>query len=212
MSFNEFLSKLDLDMDTYILAVRSSITQPKVFLQRQPNETRINPYNATLLTSWAANMDIQFILDPYACAAYIVSYVSKGQRGMSNLLHQACEEAKQRDSDIRNQVRHIGNKFLSNVEIGAQEAAYLVLQMPLRRSSRKVVFINTSPPDERVVMLKPMHVLEEMKDDSTHVESGNIKTLYEQRPKTLNKLCLADFVSKFTVKYKKSKEKKICSW
>ena len=209
LSFDEFLLKRNFDTDTYILAVRASLTQPKVFLQRQPNETRINSYNATLLASWLANMDMQFILDPYACAAYIVSYISKGQMGMSNLLHQACEDAKRCDSDIRNQVRHIGNKFLTNVEIGAQEAAYLVLQMPLRRTSRSVVFINTSPPDERVVMLKPKHVLEEMKEDSTSIESENIVSLYQQRPKVLNNLCLADFVSKFNIKYKNCKENKI---
>lgn len=59
-------------------------------------------------------MDLQYILDPYACAAYIVSYISKGQRGMSNLLRRACEEAKESDSDIRQQVRKVGNVFLNH--------------------------------------------------------------------------------------------------
>lgn len=80
-------------------------------------------------------MDIQFILDPYACVSYIVAYISKGQRGLSNILSEACKEAKQKDRDIRQQVRRIGNQFLRHVKIGAQEAAYLVLQMPLRKSS-----------------------------------------------------------------------------
>jgi hypothetical protein len=44
--------------------------------------------------AWQANMDIQFVLDPYACAVYILSYITKGQRGMSKLLRKACEEAK----------------------------------------------------------------------------------------------------------------------
>lgn len=89
-------------------------------------------------------MDIQYIIDPYACAAYIVSYISKGQRGMSKLLRQACEEAKENESDIRHQVRKIGNVFLNHVEVGAQEAAYILLQMPLRKASREFVFINTN--------------------------------------------------------------------
>lgn len=55
-------------------------------------------------------MDIQFILDAYACATYIVSYISKGQRGMSNLLRHACEEARQNDSDIRQKIRRIGTQ------------------------------------------------------------------------------------------------------
>lgn len=200
LSFEEFLLKLEMNFETYKLALRSSLKQPRIFVRRRLNEIRINLYNPTLLECWLANMDIQYILDPYACASYIVSYISKGQRGMSNLLHKACEEAKRRDSDIRQQVRHIGNQFLTHVEVGAQEAAYMVLQMPLRRTSRSVLFINTSPPDERVVLMKPKHVLEEMNQESTDVESGNILSLYQQRPKALETICLADFVSNFSVK------------
>lgn len=135
-------------------------------------------------------MDTQFILDPYACAVYIVSYISKGQRGMSNLLRHACEEARTSNSDIRQQVRRIENKFLSHVEVGAQEAVYIVLQMPLRHSSRGITFVNTSPPEERVVLIKPKHVLEELQEDSTDIESGNIVTLYQQRPRA-SRLCFS---------------------
>ena len=80
-----------------------------MFLKRSVSESRINNYNSTLLNSWKANMDIQYILDSYSCVSYIVSYISKGQRGLSNLLHDACEEAKEADSDVRQQVRRIGN-------------------------------------------------------------------------------------------------------
>ena len=38
-------------------------------------------------------MDIQFVLDIYACAMYIVSYISKTQKGISELLQTACTEA-----------------------------------------------------------------------------------------------------------------------
>lgn len=80
---------------------------------------------------------------------------------MSNLLRHACEDARRNESDIRQQVSKIGNKFLTHVEIWAQEAVYIILQMPLRHSSRCITFINTSPPEERVVLLKPRHVLED---------------------------------------------------
>ena len=50
-----------------------------------------------LLSAWKANHDLQFILDPYACATYIVSYISKSQRGMSVLLDQASKEAREGD-------------------------------------------------------------------------------------------------------------------
>ena len=46
-------------------------------------------------------MDIQYVLDPYACAVYILSYITKGQRGMSKLLRKACEEAKEGNKNIK---------------------------------------------------------------------------------------------------------------
>ena len=95
-------------------------------------------------------MDIQFVLDVYACAMYILSYISKAQKGMSELLRQACDEARKGNSSIKQQVRDIGNKFLNSVEISAQEAVYIVLQLPMKKSSRQVIFINTTPPNERV--------------------------------------------------------------
>jgi hypothetical protein len=70
-----------------------------VFLKRTPSEVRVNPYMKIVLSAWKANHDLQFILDPYACARYIVSYISKSQKGMSALLDQAIKEARQGNLD-----------------------------------------------------------------------------------------------------------------
>ena len=96
-------------------------------------------------------------LDVYACAVYIVNYFSKRQKGMSELLRQACNEARNGNSSIKQQVRDIGSKFINNVEISAQEAVYIVLQLPMRKASREIVFVHTSPAEERVQLLKPLH-------------------------------------------------------
>jgi hypothetical protein len=53
---------------------------------------------------------------------YIVSYISKSQKGMSALLDQAAKEAKEGNLDLKRQVRHIGNYFVNSVETSAQEA------------------------------------------------------------------------------------------
>lgn len=62
----------------------------------------------------------------YACAVYIANYISEAQKVMSELLRQACTEAKKGNSNIKQQVRDIRSKFLNNVEISAQEAVYIV--------------------------------------------------------------------------------------
>ena len=141
----------------------------------------MNCYNPILLKAWKANLDIQYILDPYACAVYIHSYITKGQRGMSKLLRNASEYVKEGNEDIVNRVRHIGNKFLNAVEISAQEAVYLVLQMPLRRSSREFVFINTSHPDERTFLLKDMEKLRDLPDNSPDIESDSMIKRYQRK-------------------------------
>lgn len=198
-SFENFLSKLNMSEEMYKIAIRSSLKTPKVFLERKVSEIRINAYNQTLLKAWEANLDVQYILDGYACAAYIVSYISKSQRGMSNLLHEACEEARKGNFTLKQQVRQIGNKFLTHVEISAQEAAYILLQMPMRSSSRSVVFINTSEQGKRTFLLKPVEILQDMPGESTNIESDNWIKRYQRRPRALQNCCLADFVSKFDI-------------
>jgi hypothetical protein len=126
-------------------------------------------------------MDIQFVLDVYACAMYIVSYISKAQKGMSELLRKACEEARRGNSSIKQQVRDIGNKFLNNVEISAQEAVYIVLQLPMRKSSRQVIFVNTSPPEDRVRLLKPLKEINDLEDDSDQIYASGLINRYTKR-------------------------------
>ncbi|CAB4033744.1 Hypothetical predicted protein, partial [Paramuricea clavata] len=193
MTFDEFLKKLDLSEQQYLKTIRLSLKHNTLLLKRSPTEIRINCYNPNLLRAWKANMDIQYLLDPYACAVYILSYITKCQRGMSKLLRKACEEAKEGNKNIVNKVRHIGNKFLNGVEISAQEAVYLVMQMPLRRSSREFQFINTFDPHERTFLLKSMDKIKELPDHSVDIESDNIIKRYQRRPKKLENLCLADF-------------------
>ena len=80
ISFDELLLALKVTEENYLLAVRSSLNATTVFFKRSPNELRINNYNPACLRAWRANMDIQYVLDVYACAVYIVNYISKGQK------------------------------------------------------------------------------------------------------------------------------------
>ena len=113
---------------------------------------------------------------------YVVSYISKAQRGMSELLRKASQEAREGNLGVKQQARDIGNKFLNGVEISAQEALYIILQLPMRRSSCEVVFINTQVPDERVRLLKSMDYIQQLEDDSEDIESGGLIKRYTERP------------------------------
>lgn len=57
----------------------------KVFLKQKRCDIKVNAYNRIFHT-WSANIDIQFVLNPYACAMYIVTYV----KGVRDLLNRAA--------------------------------------------------------------------------------------------------------------------------
>ena len=207
IDFDEFLVSLGIDFNTYIEVIRSTLKRVTVFLKRSLAETRINNYNTVLMKCWMANMDLQYILDPYACVSYIVSYISKGQRGLSNLLADACFEAQSKDTNIREQVRRIGNQFLTNIEIGAREAVYLVLQMPLRRCTRQVIYVDTNQSNDRTSMIKPFSQLQSLPKESVDVEMDSILKRYKRRPKSMELMCYAEFASWYEV-IPKQREKK----
>lgn len=195
ITFEQLLLELKMTEENYLLAVRSSLKAATVFLKRNPNELRINNYNAACLSAWRANMDIQFVLDVYACAVYIVNYISKAQKGMSELLREACTEARKGNASIKQQVRDIGSKFVNNVEISAQEAVYIVLQLPMKKASRQIIFINTSLPEERVELLKPIDDIKEMDDNCEEIYTSGLLKRYSKRPAKLEHLTLADWAA-----------------
>lgn len=123
-------------------------------------------------------MDIQFMSDVYGCAVYVVNYISRRQKGVSELLRQARAEARKQNSSIKQQVREIDSTFSNNDEISAHEAVYIVFQHPMRKASRQIVLVNTSPPDERGEILKPVNDIKELDDDFEEIfTSGLIKKI-----------------------------------
>ena len=93
-------------------------------------------------------MDIQFVLDAYACVMYVASYIMKTERSMGELLK--CVAAESRTDKLKMQLRKVGSAFLTHRELSAQEAVYRLLSIPMKQLSRSVVFVNTNPKDERV--------------------------------------------------------------
>ena len=52
-------------------------------------------------------MDLQYILDPCACAVYVISYIDKSQRGISKLLKDALLLLKAGNNTIKDRLRGI---------------------------------------------------------------------------------------------------------
>ena len=195
INFDQILNELNMSYETYILALRSTINKKKIFLKRSLEEIYINSYMSHLIHVWKANHDIQYVLDPYSCVVYICDYLMKNNKGMSKLLENAAKEAKEGNMDLKQSVRHIGNKFLNCSEMSEQECAYSLLELPITQSSIKVEFINTSEIHNRVFIAKPDYMLQKMDPDSEEIKQQNNVDKYAQRPHVLKQICLADFVA-----------------
>ncbi len=147
MTFEDWLQYIHMSEEQYVDILCSSLKRPKVFMKRSPQDININPYMKGLLHAWQASHDVQFVLDPYQCVTYVCDYMTKGHKGMSEVLHAACEEAKAGNMDLKNSVQHMGNKLLNATECSAQEACWDILQMSMTNSSRKKEFICMTTKD-----------------------------------------------------------------
>jgi len=119
VTYTQFLEHLGMDEHRYIIAIRSGINRPTVFLKRQLKDAFINAYNPELARACKNNMDIQFILDPYACSKYCAAYVSKSCRGMSQLINEVAKEVKSGIFSSIEKLRKFGRVFLGGTEVGS---------------------------------------------------------------------------------------------
>ena len=130
----------------------------------------------------------------------------KNNKGMSMLLENAAEVARKGNMNLKQSVRHIGNKFLNCSEMSEQECAYRLLELPITQSSIRVEFINTSEIPNRVFITKPDHILQKMDTNSQEIKQENNIDKYSSRPNILKDMCLADFVALTQTTYQYNKE------
>ncbi|XP_026475405.1 uncharacterized protein LOC113380264 [Ctenocephalides felis] len=200
VSFDDVLQKLDMSEAEYLLAIRSTLKQSRLFLKRSSMEVGINSYNRDILHLFESNIDLQFIIDEYGAISYVTNYISKIEGGLSKLLREAAADCDNNNVSVKDKFRKITNLFLNHNLMSAQEAAYHVLSLSLSKQSRKTIFMNTSPSKERVHMLKSSNCLEKLNEDSIEIFMADIFERYTKRPKHLEYICLADFAANYEVR------------
>ncbi|XP_039970108.1 uncharacterized protein LOC120782016, partial [Bactrocera tryoni] len=143
-------------------------------------------------------MRLRIILDEYACATYVVEYVNKHNRGISNLQRQIIDIMDEHpEFDIVDITKKMSIDILQSVEMPAQEAAWYLLREPMAQSSVVTVYIPTVFPTERTRSRKSMKELEALDDDCTNIWKENWLDKYEKRPEELRDVTLAQFVAKY---------------
>ena len=73
-------------------AMKVVAKKPSVVLKRDKGDIYVNNYNPEVLRAWNANIDIQYVLDPYSCIMYIISYIAKSESELGAVLKQARED------------------------------------------------------------------------------------------------------------------------
>ena len=196
ISLDQLLDSAKVPHDTYVRGLGICTKGNSIVYHRERSDAWINPYNADVMRVWRANMDLQYILDPYACVMYIASYMLKSEKAMSELLRQVSRECA--SEDIKTQLRRLGSVFMNHRELSAQAAVYRILSLPLKQLSRTVVFVSTDPKDKRTCLLKPRHELENLDENSEDIYMTSLIDRYAARPGSLDDMCLAEFAANYT--------------
>jgi SOS response regulatory protein OraA/RecX len=151
LTLEEFLARHDIEKyKDYIDVIRAGIVRPMVMLRRTVAHRWINNFNPWIAKILRSNMDIQFILDEYTCATYVVEYVNKTDRGMNNLQQELIRLREEYpDMGYADMVKIVGLQILYAVEMSIQEAACYLLRLGMSESSRKIEYIPTVWPQER---------------------------------------------------------------
>ncbi|XP_062557042.1 uncharacterized protein LOC134221891 [Armigeres subalbatus] len=176
-SLDAFLVDSSCTYDYYLDVIRSSIRRPTVLLKRSMTQLWTNPFNPWIAEKLKSNMDLQFVLEEFSCAAYVVEYVNKTNRGISSLHRDLIKlQEEHPDQDYNGLLKKVSIKMLNSVEMSAQEAAWYLLRQSMSEASRKVEFIATMWPQERIKSKKRNKQMDEedLDDNSTDVWTLNI--------------------------------------
>ena len=126
---------------------------------------------------------------------------------MSELLKKVANEC--REDNVRCKFKKLGSLFLNNREVSAQEAAFRLLSLPLKKASRKVVYVNTAPRNKRVSILKPQCILADMDDNDENIFCTSLLDRYTSRPNGLENMSLAEFAATYTTGSKECDDQSI---
>ena len=65
----------------------------------------------------------------------------------------ACQDARNRNMDLKASVRHMGNAFVNGIKRSQEEGTCLVLQLPVTRMSRQMLYLHTDHPNGKKTFL-----------------------------------------------------------
>ncbi|KAL3195146.1 hypothetical protein MRX96_045734 [Rhipicephalus microplus] len=108
------------NFDKYVEVIRSGLARPTLLLKRDMDQTNVNLLNSWIASVLKSNVDLQVILDVYACASYVVECVNKANRGVSNLgrtIKALIEQDPSAQLSFESAMRQLGVNMLNAIEM-----------------------------------------------------------------------------------------------
>ena len=118
---------------------------------------------------------------------------------LTRALKQQFQWCVENNASTIDPLRKIGGTILNTQQLSSQQAVYISLSLPLSSSTREYVFVNTTPTEDRTLLLKSRHNLEQLPKDSTDIFFPDCIQKYTKRSLELSDTCLAKKNSLFNV-------------
>jgi hypothetical protein len=83
ISFDQFFLELQLNEETYLLALQCTIQKLTLFLKHKPNDIQTNVFSIHARLLRETNINAQFILNPYITITYCTFYLTKVDKYMT---------------------------------------------------------------------------------------------------------------------------------
>jgi hypothetical protein len=123
--------------------------------------------------------------------------MTKVDKSMASAFRRIWKEHERSHIDAIQMIHTLGNTLLNIQQMSAQQAIHISLSLPLNSSSRKCVFIKTSPLEKHTFVIKPPSLLQQDPDNSEDVLCHSIIDYYLQHPSPIKHIYLAEFVSHY---------------
>jgi hypothetical protein len=92
MSYDAFLTEVNVSKDEYIQAIQITLRQPTLFLKRKISHIWNNNFSKDMPNMWKENTDAQYVLNAYAATSYYTSYMTKIDKSMTYAFRKICKE------------------------------------------------------------------------------------------------------------------------
>jgi hypothetical protein len=200
ISFDHFLSNLNLTEETYLLVSPCTIQKPTFFWKHKPNDIRTNAFNIYAWPLWEVNTHGQFILDPYAIITYYTFYLTKINYFVTWKMQNILDKCRCEKIGTFEWIKKLGNVFLNAQQMSIQQVVHRCLSIPLYHLTRSFQSVNMCEENNKAFFLLLQKILNKIFPNWIDIHCKSLIEKYKRRNESLNCIYLVEFVVHFGTK------------